>query len=86
MPGWVYIVTNRRNVTLYLGVTDGIARRTCEHRYRLVDEFLAGMASSDWSWRSDLTTCAQWGSVTEYQALAMRLEDAPDPRSEPLLG
>ena len=37
MPGWVYIMTNRRNCTLYVGVTDDLARRTWEHRAGLVE-------------------------------------------------
>jgi putative endonuclease len=32
MGGWVYIVTNRPFGTLYVGVTNDIARRTWEHR------------------------------------------------------
>ncbi len=30
--GWVYIVTNRPNGTLYAGVTSGVGRRAYEHR------------------------------------------------------
>jgi len=30
--GWVYIMTNRRNGTLYTGVTSNLARRAQEHR------------------------------------------------------
>ncbi len=37
--GWVYIVTNRRDGTLYLGVTSDLARRVHEHREGLVDGF-----------------------------------------------
>jgi putative endonuclease len=31
--GWVYIVTNKRDGTLYIGVTSDIRRRASEHRY-----------------------------------------------------
>jgi putative endonuclease len=37
--GWVYIVTNRPNGTLYTGVTANIARRAWEHREGLVEGF-----------------------------------------------
>ena len=37
--GWVYILTNRRNGTLYVGVTAEIARRSWEHRGATDDGF-----------------------------------------------
>ena len=37
--GWVYIMTNRANGTLYIGVTDNIARRAWEHREAVADGF-----------------------------------------------
>ncbi len=37
--GWVYIMTNRPNGTLYLGVTSDLARRAWEHREGVVDGF-----------------------------------------------
>ena len=37
--GWVYIMTNRPNGTLYLGVTSDIARRAWQHREGLVEGF-----------------------------------------------
>ena len=37
--GWVYILTNRRNGTLYVGVTDNLARRVWEHREGVVEGF-----------------------------------------------
>ncbi len=39
MPGWVYMMTNRRNGTLYTGVTDNLARRAWEHRVGLIAGF-----------------------------------------------
>jgi putative endonuclease len=37
--GWIYIMTNRPNGTLYTGVTSDIARRSWEHREGRVDGF-----------------------------------------------
>ena len=37
--GWVYIVTNRPNGTLYVGVTSDLARRAWEHRAGVADGF-----------------------------------------------
>ena len=37
--GWVYIVTNQRNGTLYVGVTSDIARRAWEHREGVAEGF-----------------------------------------------
>jgi len=39
MPGWVYIMTNRPDGTLCVGVTDNLARRAWEHRAGLVERF-----------------------------------------------
>ena len=39
MPGWVYIMTNRPNGTLYLGVTDDLPRRAWEHRAGIAEGF-----------------------------------------------
>ena len=37
--GWVYIMTNRPNGTLYVGVTNDIRRRAWEHREGLCAGF-----------------------------------------------
>ena len=37
--GWVYIMTNRPNGVLYVGVTSDLARRVWEHREGVADGF-----------------------------------------------
>jgi putative endonuclease len=37
--GWVYIMTNRPNGTLYVGVTSHLARRVWEHREGVAEGF-----------------------------------------------
>ena len=37
--GWVYIMTNRPNGTLYIGVTSNLPCRAWEHRTGLVEGF-----------------------------------------------
>ncbi len=39
MPYWVYILASRMNGTLYIGVTNDIARRVSEHRSGKGSEF-----------------------------------------------
>ena len=39
MAGWVYLMSNRRNGTLYVGSSTHLARRTWEHREGVVDGF-----------------------------------------------
>ena len=37
--GWVYIVTNRPDGTLYIGVTSDLPRRAWQHREGLIEGF-----------------------------------------------
>ena len=39
MGGWVYFTTNRRDGTLYVGVTSNLPRRAFEHREGCVKGF-----------------------------------------------
>jgi len=37
--GWVYLITNKPNGVLYVGMTNNIARRAWEHREGVADGF-----------------------------------------------
>lgn len=37
--GWIYVLTNRPNGTLYIGVTNNLSRRVWEHREGLYPGF-----------------------------------------------
>jgi putative endonuclease len=39
MGGWVYIMTNKRDGTLYVGVTSNLSMRGYQHREGLVPSF-----------------------------------------------
>ncbi len=39
MSAYVYILTNKPNGTLYVGVTNNLVRRVHEHREKMVDGF-----------------------------------------------
>ena len=39
LPYYVYLLANRKDGTLYLGVTSNIVRRVYEHKQRLVHGF-----------------------------------------------
>ena len=39
MPYYVYLLASRRHGTLYLGVTNDLARRVDEHRRKLIPGF-----------------------------------------------
>lgn len=37
--GYIYIITNRYNSTLYIGVTSNLIKRIWEHKNKVVDGF-----------------------------------------------
>jgi predicted GIY-YIG superfamily endonuclease len=64
--GWIYIVTNRPNGTLYVGVTSDLARRQWEHREGVADGFTKkyGLRRLVWAERHDDIRAASSASTT----------------------
>jgi putative endonuclease len=80
MGGWVYILTNRRNGTLYVGATVDLARRAREHREGVADGFTKryGLRRLVYAEHHTNILSAKLTS-DEHKALAARLESSPDP-------
>jgi putative endonuclease len=80
--GWVDIMTNRPNGTLYIGVTADIARRAYEHREGLCKGFTKRYALTRLVWlefHDEITAAIQRESNMKHWP---RLESSPNPRHE----
>ena len=82
--GWVYLMTNRRDGTLYLGVTSDLARRAWQHREGLIDGFSRqyGLKWLVWyEWRDDIRTAIQREKTMKHwpRAWKVRLIHAMNP-------
>jgi len=55
MGGWLYMMTNRRHGTLYLGITSNLPHRIWEHREGVVEGFTRryGLKILVWAERHD---------------------------------
>ena len=85
--GWVYVLTNRPNGTLYVGVTGDLARRIDQHRTGMIDGFTKryGLGRLVYVERhADIRAAIQ--REKNIKTLAARLEGAVDPQRQPRLG
>jgi putative endonuclease len=74
--GWVYIMTNRPNGTLYVGVTGNLARRTWEHRAGVADGFTRryGLKRLVWAERHDaIETAIQREKTRKHRTRAWKV-------------
>ena len=77
--GWVYIVTNKPDGTLYVGVTSDLARRMYEHREGLIPGFTKkhGLKRLVWYERHDVirdaiqreTTMKHWSRTWKVKLI-----------------
>jgi len=82
--GWVYLMTNRRDGTLYLGVTSDLARRAWQHREGERDGFTRqyGLKRLVWyEWHEDIRTAIQREKTMKHwpRAWKVRLIHAMNP-------
>jgi GIY-YIG catalytic domain-containing protein len=69
---FVYILASRRNGTLYVGVTNDLARRAWEHKQKILWRRSAGVL------RGAPIDPAGGGSGTRVEAMAASVEDRID--------
>jgi predicted GIY-YIG superfamily endonuclease len=62
--GYVYIMANRKNGTIDIGVTSDLAKRAYEHREGLVAGFTKNTAASAWSGLKRSTTFSRRGTAS----------------------
>ena len=80
--GWVDIMTNRPNGTVYTGVTSDIASRANERREGLCKGFTQWYALKhlvSYEFHDEISAAIQ---REKHEALAASMEGSPDPRRE----
>ena len=87
--GWVYIMTNRPNGTLYIGVTSNLPRRAWEHRTGAAEGFTKRHGLKRLVYvepHADIAAAIQREKVLKHwpRAYKVRLIVADNPRWEDL--
>jgi len=71
VSGFVYIMTNKPNGTLYIGVTSNLVRRVWEHREGLVDGFTKRYGLKQLVWYQEVDR------IDDAIALEKRMKEWP---------
>lgn len=58
MAFYVYILANKRNGTLYIGMTDDLVRRVWQHREGTIEGFTKAYSVRNLVWFEEHSTCA----------------------------
>jgi putative endonuclease len=83
MSYWVYILASTPGGTLYIGVTNNLARRVYEHRENLADGFTKRYNVKTLVYfEAHDTIAAALQRDKEYQTLVPRVEDRSDRRTK----
>ena len=87
--GWVYMMTNRRDGVLYIGVTSNLPKRAYEHREGFVEGFTKqyGLKRLVWAERhDDIRTAIQRERTMKHwpRAWKVRLIHAMNPEWDDL--
>jgi|TARA_R100000501_G_scaffold14680_2_gene26633 putative endonuclease len=67
--GWVYIVANRKNGAIYIGVTNDLARRVLEHKEKRISGFTKKYGCSRLVW------CEQFDRIEDAIRMEKRMKE-----------
>jgi putative endonuclease len=82
-PFFVYILASKRNGTLYVGVTNNLARRLSEHKAKLVPGFTRKYGVDQLAHFEAFDSILEARTRAFSETLASRVEDCVDREAEP---
>src|SRR5258708_40232120 len=82
MPAFVYMMSNRRNGILYVGVTTNLPKRSFEHREGLIDGFTRRYGLKMLVYHEAFDDVRDAIQRKNDEALAESLESSAHPRTE----